>query len=100
MDNQTEFLKFDLPTPAELFPKGRRSKKSQDRRLYEQFLIGPVTNVQMRDNPELRFLSHTRRIATIRKLLKPYGWGVPGHELGNGIVEYQIEKIEQARAAA
>ncbi|OGP87165.1 MAG: hypothetical protein A2031_08140 [Deltaproteobacteria bacterium RBG_19FT_COMBO_43_11] len=100
MDNQTGFLKFDLPTPAELFPKGRRSKKSQDRRLYEQLLIGPVTNVQMRDNPELRFLSHTRRIATLRELLEPYGWTVVGHDLIGGIVEYRLEKIQQARAAA
>jgi hypothetical protein len=98
MDNQTS-IKFDLPTPADLFPKGRK-KKSQDRRLYEQLLIGPVTNVQMRDNPELRFLSHTRRITTLRELLKPYGWCVPGHDLGNGIVEYQLEKIEGVRVAA
>ena len=99
MNNQTGF-EFDLPTPAELFPKGRRSKKSQDRRLYEQLLIGPVTNAQMRDNPELRFLSHTRRITTLRELLEPYGWTVEGHDLGNGIVEYRLEKIQQARAAA
>lgn len=59
-----------------------------------------MTNAQMRDNPELRFLSHTRRITTLRELLEPKGWTVEGHELGGGIVEYRLEKIEHARAAA
>lgn len=99
MNNQTGF-EFDLPTPAELFPKGRRRKKSQDRRLYEQLLIGPVTNVQMRDNPDLRFLSHTKRTSTVRELLEPHGWTVEGQELGGGIVEYRLAKLEHARAAA
>ena len=88
---QTAFNFKPLPTVQELFPRAR--KRSQTQRLYEHLLVGAVTNVQMRDDWDMRFLCHTKRIDELRELLEPKGWTVSEpYPLGNGVNQYQLEK--------
>ena len=87
---QTAF-NFDLPPVHELFPTD-----CQDRRLFERFLLGGITNYEMRD--DLKLLSYTRRISDLREKLKPYGWTINKYWQGNGVFIYKLEQIQREAA--
>jgi len=72
-------LNFNRPKPHELFPSD-----CQDRRLYERLLLGPISNVQMRD--DLRLLSYTRRLSTLREK----GIKIKKQHIRDGVFEYSL----------
>ena len=89
--NQPSLNFYPLPRPEELFPA-----QNQDRRLFERMILGPVSNVQMRD--ELRLLSYTRRLSDLREKLFPYGLIIRKEHHGNGVFVYSIERHQEAAA--
>lgn len=58
-------LNFARPKPDQLFRAG-----SQNFRVYERLLIGPVSNVEIVKGMEI--FNSTGRASDIRKALKPY----------------------------
>ena len=85
MVGQAEINFHPLPRPGDLF-----SSESQNYRLYERMICGPISNAEMRD--QLRLLSYTRRLSDLREKLFPHGWTIKKEHAGNGVFVYSLIK--------
>jgi hypothetical protein len=79
-------LAFDRPRPGDLFKYG-----SQNYRLYQRLLLGPVENIEVVH--KMNILNSTGRSADIRRAVKPYlmdvvATPVKGRE---GVWEYRLK---------
>jgi hypothetical protein len=78
-------LSFTRPRPDDLFKAG-----SQNHRLYNRLLQGPLTNVE--GMTELYIINLTGRISDIREALKPHLMDIKARrkEAGRGIFIYEV----------
>jgi hypothetical protein len=76
-------LMFDVPRPGDLFTAG-----SQNYRIYERLLEGPLTNREIVEG--MKIYNSTGRAADIRKALKPYLLDVKATRIHDGLFEYKL----------
>ena len=89
--NQQE---FNFNTPPDLTALNI-SPESQCGVIYRRLLRGSATGLELSMNLERVILSHTKRICDLREKLKPLGWTIETKEVGHGIYENTLERINQ-----
>ena len=76
---------FDQPR----FPANPFKAKTQNNRLYERLLRGPVTNAEIvRD---YGIFNSTGRVSEVREYLKPHGIALYCERLHDGLFEYSLK---------
>jgi len=84
MTQTTIFDYNNRPLPADLFNAG-----SQNYRVYERLLRGPVTNIEIVH--DMHILNSTGRASDVRKALKPYLMDIRAERVGtDGVFKYSL----------
>lgn len=79
-----EPLQFDRPRPRDLFGFG-----TQNYRIYERLLQGPVTNAEIvRD---MNIFNSTGRVSDIRLRLKPYCMDIEARRVDGSLFRYDLK---------
>lgn len=90
MNDEQIDLEFNPPpSPEELF----NNPKSQNCRLYERLLIGPVTNEEISSRDGLHLLSYTQRIFDVRRILRPLNWDIKAQRIDRGLFAYELTAV-------
>jgi hypothetical protein len=76
-------LFVEPPKPSEIFKPG-----TQNHRLYERLLQGPVTNAEI--VREMNVFNSTGRCSDLRQALKPYLISVEARKINKGLWEYRL----------
>ena len=71
------------------------SPESQCGVIYRRLLRGSATGLELSMKLDRIILSHTKRLCDLREKLKPLGWTIETKEVGHGIYENTLERINQ-----
>lgn len=67
------------------------SPGSQNRRLLERLMRGPILNHEIRDN--LNILNHSARISDVRKVAREHGYDVPKERIVRRVYQYRLAPL-------
>jgi hypothetical protein len=88
-DEQMDMEFNPPPSPDELF----NNPRSQNYRLYDRLLVGPVTNEEISSRDGLHLLSYARRISEVRRKLRPLNWDIKAYRVTGSLFAYQLTAV-------